>query len=75
MPPTNIACPSSTTTFKITNKSLDLVGRSHLEVVHLTVVATEPGDGVRQGAVHIVDAHLGCRKIFSLLREVLTFGV
>ena len=75
MPPTNIACPSSTTTFKITNKSLDLVGRSHLEVVHLTVVATEPGDGVRQGAVHIVDAHLGCRNIFSLLREVLTFGV
>ena len=75
MPPTNIACPSSTTTFKMTNKSLDLAGRSHLEVVHLTVVATEPGDGVRQGAVHIVDAHLGWRKIFSLLREVLTFGV
>ena len=31
---------------------------SHLEVVNLTVVATKPGDRVRQRAVHIVNADL-----------------
>ena len=67
MPPTNIAWPSSTTTFKIRIKRCQFqdpykkdvnLGGSHLEVVHLAVVPAEPGDRVRQRPVHVVNAHL-----------------
>ena len=47
------------------------------------MVATEPGDGVRQGAVHIVDAHLVMMMVMRMMvmmvmmmvRMVMVFAI